>query len=90
MQQLRFISTLLVSVAFLFCSCSDNKKSGSNSLNDKKKELAQLIAQKTKLEESINALQNEISKSDSGNSSSSNSKLIAVSDVAVQKFEHLY
>ena len=50
--------------------------------------MTQLIAQKNKLEESIKTLQNEISKSDSGNSSSSNSKLIAVSDVAVQKFEH--
>jgi len=88
MQQLKLFSTLIIIFSLSFFSCSDNKKNDSESLIKKKKELAQLIAQKNKLEESINALQNEISKSETGKEDFSKSKLIAVSEVPVQKFEH--
>lgn len=88
MQQFKFISTLLLSFMLLFSSCSDNKKNDNSSLTEKKKQLAQLVAEKNKLEESINKLQKQISDADTSGGASSNSKLIAVSDVAIQKFEH--
>ena len=87
MQHLRFISTLILSISFFLFSCN-NKDQGNNSVKNKKDQLTKLIAQKNKLDEDIKALQSEISLADSGSSNNSKSKLVAVSDVAIQKFQH--
>lgn len=87
MQHLRFISTLILSISFFLFSCN-NKNEGKNSVKNKKDQLAKLIAQKNKLDEDIKELQNELALADSGSSYNSKSKLVSVSDVSVQKFQH--
>lgn len=87
MQQVRFISTFILTISLFLFSCN-NKDQGKNSVKNKKDQLAKLIAQKNKLDEEIKALQSEISLSDSGASSNSKLKLVAVSDVSIQKFQH--
>lgn len=87
MQHLRFISTLTLSISLLLFSCN-NKDQGNNSVKNKKDQLAKLIAQKNKLDEDIKALQSELSLADSGASSNAKSRLVAVSDVSIQKFQH--
>jgi RND family efflux transporter MFP subunit len=87
MQHLRFSSTFLLSLTFFFYSCNNNKE-GNHSLASKKEQLSKLIAQKNKLDEDIKALQSAINQLDSGTSNNSKSKLVGVSDVAIQKFQH--
>jgi RND family efflux transporter MFP subunit len=87
MQQVRFISTLILSISLFLFSCN-NKDQGNNSVKNKKDQLSKLIAQKNKLDEEIKALQSEISLADSGASDNSKLKLVAVSDVSIQKFQH--
>ena len=86
MKQLNLFSALL-SISLLLFSCNDSKKEGNQSVAAKKLALDNLIKKKNQTEIEINLLQEEL-KALSGGSSASNAKLVAVSPVAVQKFDH--
>lgn len=79
MQKLIKPSVALLALV-LAASCTNSKKDGNASLNDKKVELE-------KLKKQTEALQEQISKQDTA-SGKANAKLVAVAPVTVQDFKH--
>ena len=82
-------STLLIALLmFIAAGCGSSDKNANNTLTKKKADLQAKIAQKAKLETEINALQQEIAGLDKSASVSTNAKLISVSSVVAQHFDH--
>jgi len=76
-----------IATLVILASCSDSKKEGNATLNDKKAELAKLKNEKTAQDEKIKKLEGEISKLDT-NATKGNAKLVAITPVGRQDFKH--
>lgn len=92
--QIRFMkpfltkSLLVLALATLVVACGESKKEVAGKLGEKKAELAKLQSESAKLLEQITKLEEEISKLDTGATKVESSKLIAVTAVAPQDFNH--
>ena len=80
--------TLLITSSLLFVSCGRSDKKESASLSEKKALLQKLKAQKAETDVQIRKLQDEISQLEGESGSSANAKLVAVSTVMSQAFNH--
>ena len=72
---------------FILSACSNGNKDKKGDLNDKKAQLEKLKADQKKLTDQIAKLQNEIGSADTS-SSLNKGKLVAVSPVSQQSFDH--
>ncbi|MEO6723500.1 MAG: efflux RND transporter periplasmic adaptor subunit [Ferruginibacter sp.] len=72
----------------LLSSCGSSKKEGNAVLNDKKASLEKLKSQKTKLDQSIIALEEEVAKLDTSAAANQKTKLVALQTVAPSNFAH--
>jgi len=84
MKQYFVISTITL---LLLSSCGNSAKEGNAAINDKKAKLEKLKAEKSKTEAEILKLQDELAKIDTS-SNSAKIKLVAVTPVSVQDFNH--
>ena len=84
MKQYFAISTITL---LLLSSCGNSAKEGNAAINDKKSQLEKLKADKTKTEQEIQKIQDELAKIDTS-SNSTKVKLVAVSAVGTQDFKH--
>ena len=78
----------LTTVVFIAASCGNSAKDNNAAINDKKAELEKLKSTRTKTEEDIRKLQEELSRMDTSGAASSKIKLVAVSPVTTQNFQH--
>ena len=85
MNKLLIISAIAGTVAI--AACSGGAKDAKGDLNDKKVKLEKLKTEKTKIETEIQTLQQEIAKADPASVSVA-PKLVAVTPVSLQPFEH--
>lgn len=83
----KYLITGLIT-AVILTACGDGAKDKNASLNDKKAELEKLKAERSKAEGDIQKLQDEIAKLDSNAASSAKAKLVAVTPVTAQHFQH--
>lgn len=75
-------------VLLFAASCSNSKKDGDASINDKKVQLEKLKTSKEKQDEQIRKLQEELAKIDTSSSNPAKIKLVALSPVTLQPFDH--
>ena len=75
-------------IIILIVACGQSGKEGNALLSKKKDELQKLLAEKTKLDTKIQTLQAEIYKLDTSAGSGRSTKLVSLSTVTVQKFDH--
>ena len=87
MKQVKAIG-LIITASFIMASCGDSKKDGSAAINDKKVALEKLKADKTKTDEEIKKLQDELTKIDTNAANTSKIKLVSVAPVTTQNFQH--
>lgn len=83
-----FTTAFVALAALVLASCGSSKKEGDGTLNDKKVQLEKLKAEKNKSDAAIRQLEEELQKLDTGASKSVNLKLVSVTPVASQNFEH--
>ncbi|MBL0145228.1 MAG: efflux RND transporter periplasmic adaptor subunit [Chitinophagaceae bacterium] len=81
------MAVVLISIT-LIASCGGSKKDGNATLNDKKTELEKLKGDKTKAEDQIKKLQDELAKLDTANGNNAKIKLVSTMPVATQNFQH--
>jgi membrane fusion protein, multidrug efflux system len=79
---------LIITAAVILASCGGSKKEGDAVLNDKKAALEKLKADKTKTDEEIKKLQEELVKLDTSVANSAKIKLVSTVPVATQNFQH--
>jgi RND family efflux transporter MFP subunit len=79
---------LIITASIILASCSESKKEGEAALNDKKAQLEKLKSEKTKNEEQIMKLQEELAKLDTSNVNPAKIKLVAITPVVAQQFAH--
>ena len=72
----------------LLSSCGNSAKNDKAGINDKKAELEKLKSSKSKTEEEILKLQEELAKIDTASANSTKIKLVGVSAVSTQDFRH--
>jgi len=72
----------------LLSSCGSSNKDSNATLNDKKAELEKLKSDKNKTDAEIKKLQDELAKLDTSSNASARIKLVGVSAVATQDFQH--
>ena len=85
----KYSFVLLTSVIVLCAiSCNNSSKEKNAILANKKSLLIKLTEEKNKIDNQIKLLEEEISKLDTASSNNKNAKLVAVSPVAIQLFEH--
>lgn len=84
------ITQLLVAVLLVFfmISCGNSKKDETALINDKKMAIEKLKASKSKTEDEIRILQAELEKLDSNTANAARVKLVAISPVTIEKFQH--
>lgn len=82
------ILTLFIAFTLMFVSCGRSDKKENDSLSEKKDLLKKLSTQKSETESKIRKLQEEINELDGGSASRSNVKLVGVSTVMSQAFDH--
>ena len=87
MKQVKAIG-LIITASLILASCGDSKKDGSAAINDKKAALEKLKSDKSKTDEEIKKLQDELAKIDTGAASTSKIKLVSVAPVTTQNFQH--
>jgi len=83
-------SFVLLTSVIVLCSisCNNSSKEKNAILANKKTLLNKLTEEKNKIDNQIKLLEEEISKLDTASLNNNNAKLVAVSPVAVQLFEH--
>ena len=86
--QINIQSGLLAALLFLATGCSNSVKDTNASINDKKAELEKLKSARTKTEEDIKKVQEELAKIDTASTNTAKVKLVAVSTVNTQNFQH--
>lgn len=79
-----FLATML----FIAASCGNSAKDNNATINDKKAELEKLKGTKTKTEADIRKLEEELAKIDTATANAAKVKLVAVSPVTTQNFQH--
>jgi RND family efflux transporter MFP subunit len=80
--------SIAIFATFLIASCGDSKKDGTANIADKKAAIEKLKADRTKSDEEIKKLQAELEKIDTSAANASKVKLVSVSPVTVQNFNH--
>lgn len=80
--------TAIISLLTLLSFSCGSKKEKDSIVTEKKTELTKLKADKVKIDEKIKSLQIEIAKLDTGAGKSDKVKLVSVSIVAAQNFQH--
>ena len=88
MKSIKNYFTWMLLLVMIFTACKNAGNNDSKLLVEKKAQLQKLTAEKNKLDESIKKLQEEINLLDTNSSSQSKFTLVAVTPVAVQKFDH--
>ncbi len=88
MKSIKNYFTWMLLLVMIFTACKNAGNNDSKLLVEKKAQLQKLTAKKNKLDESIKKLQEEINLLDTNSSSQSKFTLVAVTPVAVQKFDH--
>ena len=86
--QTRIRSALFVTMLFLAAGCGNSSKDTNATINDKKAALEKLKNTRTKTEDDIRNLQSELAKLDTTSANNAKVKLVAVSTVTTQNFEH--
>jgi membrane fusion protein, multidrug efflux system len=85
-------TTTKIGIAALFLvlatSCGNSNKDANALLNDKKAALEKLKAEKTKANDAIVKMQDELAKLDTNAANSAKIKLVATMPVSVQNFQH--
>ncbi len=85
----QIITTCAVILSLLFVqSCSQSKKDTQSSITEKKVAIEKLKAQKTKTEAEIQKLEAELARIDTASGNSGKVKLVAVTPVSTQDFQH--
>ena len=84
----RRMKSLVACIAILLLSCGRSGKEGSAQLQQKKDELQKLLKDKAKMDERIQSLQAEIYKLDTSASTDRSAKLVSLTTVTAQNFEH--
>ncbi len=84
----RKLHSVFLTIAILFFSCGQSDKEGNAFLQKKKDELQKLLKEKEKMDGRIQALQAEIYKLDTGLNADRSAKLVSLSTVTIQRFEH--
>jgi membrane fusion protein, multidrug efflux system len=87
MKQVKTVG-LIIAAAFILASCGGSKKDGEAGLNDKKAALEKLKNNKATAEAEIKKLQEELAKIDTNAASTAKIKLVSVSPVTTQNFQH--
>lgn len=84
------ITKLSIAIALLFfvASCGNSKKEGDANINDKKAKLEKLKGEREKTDQQIVKLQDELSKIDTSNANPSKIKLVSISPISLQNFDH--
>ena len=81
--------TALIGLMFLSVSCgSSSKKEKDSIVTDKKVQLEKLKSDRSKIEDKIKTLEEEITKIDTGAVRSDKVKLVSIVPVTVQNFQH--
>ncbi len=80
--------TAIISVLTLLSFSCGSKKEKDSVVTEKKTELTKLKADKVKIDEKIKALEMELAKLDTGAGKSDKVKLVSVSIVSAQNFQH--
>ena len=88
MKSIKNYFTWMLLLVMIFTACKNAGNNDSKLLVEKKAQLQKLTAEKNKLDESIKKLQDEINLLDTNSSKQSKFTLVAVTPVAVQKFDH--
>lgn len=88
MKSIKNYFTWMLLLVMIFSACKNAGNNDSKLLVEKKAQLQKLTAEKNKLDESIKKLQDEINLLDTNSSNQSKFTLVAVTPVAVQKFDH--
>jgi RND family efflux transporter MFP subunit len=83
----KFLPLLLIALSVTVFGCKQ-QTAVKNVIEQKKAELNKLIAQQSQMEEQIKKLQDEIASLGDNNDNAANAKLIAISPVEIQEFNH--
>ena len=86
--QTRIRSALFVTMLFLAAGCGNSSKDTNATINDKKAALEKLKSTRSKTEDDIRNLQSELAKLDTTSVNNAKVKLVAISTVTTQNFEH--
>lgn len=81
-------AVLFAVLLFIATGCGNSAKDSNANLNDKKAALEKLKNDKTKTEDAITKLQDELAKIDTASANSAKVKLVAVTPVSTQNFQH--
>ena len=73
---------------FIMVSCGNSAKDDNANINDKKAELQKLKNSKSKTEEDIRKIQDELAKLDTTTANATKVKLVSVTVVSTQNFQH--
>ncbi|RZM19011.1 MAG: efflux RND transporter periplasmic adaptor subunit, partial [Pedobacter sp.] len=87
MQQITKLS-LALAIIIMVASCGESKKEGNALINDKRTELEKLKSEKEKLDQKILKQQEELSKIDTSSANPAKIKLVALSPIVRENFEH--
>lgn len=87
MQKITKLS-LALSLVLLIASCGNSAKEGNAAINDKKAQLEKLKNEKEKKDAEIKKLQDELAKIDTSSANPAKVKLVALSPVVAQNFQH--
>jgi RND family efflux transporter MFP subunit len=88
MQKITKLSLAIVLIISIASCKSDGKKDGNAAINDKKVQLEKLKGEKNKLDADILKLQEELAKIDTSSSNPAKIKLVALTPVVLQNFDH--
>ncbi len=87
MQKITIVS-LLTGMLLFVASCGNGKKQNDAAITDKKVELEKLKAQKSKTDDQIKKLEDELSKIDPGTANAQKAKLVSIEKLQPIKFSH--
>lgn len=84
----KYLAIAIIALSVTMASCGEGAKDKKGDLGDKKVKLEKLKTEKTRIETEIQQLQQEISKDDPGGLIAVAPKLVTISPVTTQLFEH--
>jgi RND family efflux transporter MFP subunit len=88
MKSIKNYFTWMLLLVMIFSACKNAGNNDSKLLVEKKAQLQKLTTEKNKIDAAIKKLQDEINLLDTNSSNQSKFTLVAVTPVAVQKFDH--
>ncbi len=82
------LTSVLIASALFLSSCGGSKKENNAAISDKKAALAKLKNVNEKNDAQIKKLQDELAKIDTGSNNPAKTKLVALTPISAQSFEH--